>query len=119
MINIISPINSLGYGIAGLNITKHLTKTTDVSLWPIGNPECRNEEDIRILSNCIHNASKPVFDAPCVRIWHQNDMSMFVGNGERIGFPFFELNKFNDVEKHHLNSLDRLKLFSKISLSNT
>ena len=108
MINIISPINPLGYGVAGLNITKHLARMSDVSLWPIGNPEATGQDDIRILSDCINKAVTPDFEAPCLRIWHQNDMSMFVGRGEKVGFPFFELNEFNEVEKHHLNSLDRL-----------
>jgi glycosyltransferase involved in cell wall biosynthesis len=35
-------------------------------------------------------------------------MSQFVGRGKRIGFPIFELDTFNDIEKHHLSSLDHL-----------
>lgn len=107
-INIITPINSLGYGVAGLNIVKALSKKTNVSLWPIGNINVTTQEDADYLKPCIYNAIKPDFDAPCVRIWHQHDMSQFVGKGKRIGFPIFELDQFNDIEKHHLNSLDAI-----------
>jgi glycosyltransferase involved in cell wall biosynthesis len=108
MINIISPINQLGYGITGLNITKSLSSLTNVALWTIGQPEVTNNEDASIIKNCIRNNQFPKFDAPCIRIWHQHDMSQFVGKGLRIGFPIFELDKFNDIEKHHLGSLDKI-----------
>jgi hypothetical protein len=35
-------------------------------------------------------------------------MAQFVGRGTRIGFPIFELDTFNDLEKHQLNSLDKI-----------
>ena len=38
-INIIAPVNSLGYGVVGINVVKYLSKIAKVSLWPIGNPE--------------------------------------------------------------------------------
>lgn len=49
MINIIAPINQLGYGIASLNIVKALSKIEDVSLWPIGQPQVTNEEDAKVI----------------------------------------------------------------------
>lgn len=106
--NIISPINQLGYGIAGFNIAKHLASKTKTALWPIGNPELYTKEDFDTVKALMQNTLMPNFDNPCIRIWHQHDMSQFVGKGKRIGFPFFELNKFSNVEKHHLNSLDTL-----------
>lgn len=39
----------------------------------------------------LENAKMPDFQAPCLRIWHQFDMSHFTGSGEKIGFPIFEL----------------------------
>mgnify|MGYP003352327307 FL=1 len=106
--NIISPINQLGYGIAGLNIVKALSKITSVSLWPIGQPQVSNDEDGRIISKALQNAILFNVNSPCVRIWHQHDMSQFVGKSEHIGFPIFELDEFNAIEKHHLNSLDKI-----------
>lgn len=105
MINLISPINQLGYGIAGFNILKNLD---DVALWPIGQIQVYTEEDANIVRTALSKAIKPNFNAPCVRIWHQHDMAQFVGKGKRIGFPFFELNEFSDIEKHHLQSLDKI-----------
>jgi glycosyltransferase involved in cell wall biosynthesis len=106
--NIISPINQLGYGIAGFNISKSLSKQINVSLWPIGNPEIYTKEDFEIIQGLVYSSLMPNFNAPCIRIWHQHDMSQFVGRGKKIGFPFFELNKFSKIEQHHLNSLDTL-----------
>jgi glycosyltransferase involved in cell wall biosynthesis len=113
MINIVSPINQLGYGITGLNIVKSLSKITGISLWPIGQPQVTNQEDADIISSVIKNGQFTKFDAPCIKIWHQNDMTQFAGYGKRIGFPIFELDKFNDLEKHHLNSLDKVFVCSE------
>ena len=106
--NIISPINQLGYGITGLNIVKSLSKLTDVSLWCIGNPQVTNQNDADIISKCLQNAVFFDVNSPCLRIWHQHDMSQFVGKSKHIGFPIFELDEFNEREKHNLNSVDQL-----------
>ena len=111
--NLITPINQLGYGIAGLNILKSLSSLVRVSLFPIGSPQAASQEDALIIRNCLENAQMPDFKAPCIRIWHQHDMSQFVGSKSRIGFPFFELNKFSEIEKHHLNNLDKLFVTSQ------
>jgi len=110
MINLLSPINQLGYGIAGLNILSNLQ---DVALWPIGQMQVTTEEDANIVRKCLAKAQFFDPDASCLRIWHQHDMSQFVGRGKRIGFPFFELDAFSDIEKHHLNSLDKLFVSSQ------
>jgi glycosyltransferase involved in cell wall biosynthesis len=111
--NIISPINQLGYGVTGLNIVKELRKKRAVSLWPIGQPQVTNKQDSEIVQDSIRNAH--FFDStdPCIRIWHQHDMAQFVGNGTKIGFPIFELDTFSALEKHHLNSVDRLFVCSQ------
>jgi glycosyltransferase involved in cell wall biosynthesis len=108
MINLIGPINQLGYGIATLNILKELSKITSVSFWPISQPQVTNKEDLQTIQYCIQNAIMPDFNAPCIRIWHQHDMSQFVGRGIKIGMPIFELDEFNKTEKHHLSSLDKI-----------
>ncbi len=108
MINIISPINQLGYGIAGLNLVKSLAEKTEVSLFPIGQIEVKTQQDFDIIKRCVDKSTLPDFDSPCIRIWHQHDMSQFVGKGQHIAFPFFELNKFSSLEKHHLNSVDSI-----------
>lgn len=113
MLNVVSPINQLGYGITGLNLVKALSTKTQVSLWVIGNPEVTNQNDANIISSCISNRFFLDFNAPCIKIWHQNDMTQFAGKGPRIGFPIFELDTFNDLEKHHLSSLDKIFVCSE------
>lgn len=113
MINIISPINQLGYGITGLNLSKAIHKTSGVSLWPMGTPQVTNQIDADLIGHMCNNAHLPDFSAPCIRIWHQHDMSQFVGNGLKIGFPIFELDKFTDVEKHHLEHVDKIFVCSQ------
>ena len=112
-INYIAPINSLGYGVAGLNILKSLNKNNKVSYFPIGEPSLQNRQDYELVSETISNAKKPNFKAPCVRIWHQHDMSQFVGKGIHAGFPIFELDTFTEQEIHHLKSLDTILVCSQ------
>lgn len=107
-INIMTPINQLGYGVTGLNIVKQLSTKRKTSLWCIGQPQVTNQEDANIVSQCLQNANFLDFNAPCIKIWHQHDMAQFAGKGRRIGFPIFELDEFNKLEKHHLNSVDDL-----------
>jgi len=107
-INLITPINPLGYGVAGLNMVTALSKNNRVSLFPLGQVSIDPSVDQKILQDAYQNAGTFVYDAPCIKIWHQHDMAQFVGRGRRIGFPFFELNKFKEIEKHHLNSLDTI-----------
>ena len=109
MINIIAPINPLGYGVTGLNITKSLYKIDNsVGLNIIGDPFLTNQEDADIVRECNKNCMAPNWDFPCLRIWHQHNMSMFIGNGPKIGFPIFELEEFDDLEKYHLSHLDKI-----------
>jgi glycosyltransferase involved in cell wall biosynthesis len=107
-LNLIAPINSLGYGYTGLHVCDELIKKgVEVALFPIGNPQCHFRHQANI-EQALKNADKFDSEADCVRIWHQHDMSMFVGRGRHIGFPIFELNMFTDKEKHHLRSCDEL-----------
>ena len=108
MLNIISPINQLGYGVTGLNIVKALSKIEDVALWPISQPQVTNQNDANIISQAIKNSHHFEYDSSCIRIWHQHDMAQFVGRGKKIGFPIFELDHFSDVEKHNLSYLDKI-----------
>ena len=113
MINLMAPVNPLGYGVAGLNITKALADLCDVALFPIGDVEVTSQEDADAVKACLDNKSKFDAKAPCVRIWHQFSMAEQIGNGLRCGFPIFELDSFNETELHHLNSLDKIFVCSE------
>ena len=57
MINIIAPINQLGYGVAGLNIVKALSKISSVALWTIGQAQITTQEDANICKEAIEMSS--------------------------------------------------------------
>ena len=105
-----TPINPLGYGVAGLNIFKELIKNIDVTLFPIGPIEVDNQED----ANLVSQHMKPIFDhnAPCLKIWHEFSMAERIGSGPFFGFPFFEITKFNEPRINHLNACDKVVVAS-------
>tara|TARA_B100001121_G_scaffold307140_1_gene328013 strand:- start:179 stop:1228 length:1050 start_codon:yes stop_codon:yes gene_type:complete len=106
-INLQAPINQLGYGVAGINILKALqAEDVEVSFFPIGQPQVTNQADADAVRKGMKTAQTFEPYAPCVKIWHQNQMAERIGSGKFIGFPIFELDTFNDLEKHHLNSCD-------------
>jgi glycosyltransferase involved in cell wall biosynthesis len=113
-INLQAPINQLGYGVAGINILKALyAEGVEVSFFPIGQPQVTNEEDAHTVRRGMRLAQTFDPQAPCIKIWHQNQMAERIGSGKFIGFPIFELDTFSDLEKHHLNSCDELMVCSK------
>jgi glycosyltransferase involved in cell wall biosynthesis len=106
-INLQAPINQLGYGVAGINILKALqAQNVEVSFFPIGQPQVTNQADADAVRKGMETARTFDVQAPCVKIWHQNQMAERIGSGKFIGFPIFELDTFNDLENHHLNSCD-------------
>jgi glycosyltransferase involved in cell wall biosynthesis len=117
-LNLIAPINQLGYGVASLNILRALcNQGIEVSLFPIGGPQSihvTNIEDATLVRNCINSAEKSFSNkAPSIRIWHQNDLAQHVGRGPHVGFPIFELDTFTEQERHHLSSCDALFVCSE------
>ena len=113
MINLVAPINSLGYGVVGLNVLKSLSLKDKVALWPIGQISISSKDEEKVCVEAINNTAIYDKNAPCVRIWHQHDLAQFVGKGLHIGFPIFELNDFNKIEKHHLKNCDKLFVCSE------
>lgn len=115
MINLVAPMGQLGYGRVGLNVAVSLTRNYDVSLFPIGDVSAKElcEDDIALLKRAREKAQFFDQDAPCLRIWHPHDMSMFVGRGKKIGWPIFELDTFTELELHHLRTLDKVFVCSK------
>jgi len=108
-LNLIGPICSTGYGISVYNFALQLIAAgVDLSIFPIGHIENMpriNDLSPYIVKNSYKNINK---DAPCVKIWHQNDLYEFVGKNKHIGFPIFELDKFSLAEKHSLMNCDEL-----------
>lgn len=112
-INLQAPINQLGYGVAGLNILKALQDKAEVSFFPIGQPQVTNQGDATAVRKGMEVANTFDPNAPCIKIWHQNQMAERIGSGKFIGFPIFELDTFNSQEKHHLSSCEHLFVCSE------
>ena len=112
-INLMAPLNPLGYGVAGVNISKSLSQILDVTLFPIGPTELTSQEDASILGGLA--SKQQLFDgqAPCLKIWHEYDLAERIGNGPFFSFPFFEITKFCQVRINHLNSCDGIIASSK------
>lgn len=113
MINLIAPINTLGYGYAGLNFAKQLYKIDKrVTLYPIAN-KVEPVDETGIIAQCLNNAINHNPDYPCVKIWHQHDLMQRVGRGKYYGYPIFELNKFSSHERVSLHHCDEIIVCSK------
>ena len=112
-INLQAPINQLGYGVASLNILKALQDKAEVSLFPIGQPQVTNQADADAVTRGVETAKTFNPNAPCIKIWHQNQMAERIGSGKFIGFPIFELDTFSELEKHHLSCCHRLMVCSE------
>lgn len=103
-INLYAPINSTGYGIASINILKSLIEEGNkISYFPINNPSVNSQEEYDFIINILNHSFDFDPDAPCLKIWHQFDLSTRIGNGKYYAYPFFELDKLNDMEKKHLS----------------
>lgn len=113
-LNLMAPVNTLGYGVVGFNILKSLVEAgVKVAWWPIGGVEIEDQANGPLLQTCINNQQFFKNDAPSLRIFHQFSMAESIGNGRRIGWPIFELDTFNDMEKHHLMSLSQIVFCSQ------
>ena len=110
MINLQSPINNLGYGVAGYNILKELyDRDSSVALYPIGQPE----QDDDFIVKATNNITNLKLNRPHVKIWHQHDLFQRVGSGKHFGFPIFELTEFDRREKTSLKHCDEMMVCSK------
>lgn len=115
-VNLVAPINQLGYGVVGFNVMRSLINSGhQVSLFPIGGKASweNNKEAAELIQKAVNNSQFFDTSAPSIRIWHQHDMAMFPGGGKRIGWPIFELDTFSEKEQHHLGSVDSLVVCSE------
>jgi glycosyltransferase involved in cell wall biosynthesis len=117
MLNLSTPINSLGYGIVGYNLWKELTKLIDVTLWPIGGqatlPVMPTQPIIDNINKDIAKQDDYQSYASCLKIWHENQLHERIGRGPFIAFPFFEVNKFDSRRKTHLKATDNIVVASQ------
>lgn len=108
-INLHCPISTqTGYGVTSSHIFRGLLKNNyNIHLFPIGNVDVENEEQknqvVEILKDTPANWKK---DNPCLKIWHQFDLSHRIGSGKYGALIFFEVNKLKPQEINMINNLD-------------
>jgi hypothetical protein len=116
-LNLTCPINGLSYGVASLNILKELVNNYTVSLFGIGplSIDCSltPNEDGGIVNQCLINQRFYDREADSIRLYHQHDLAQHVGKGHHIGFPIFEVNKFEPHILNHLLNQDALFVTSE------
>lgn len=107
-LNVSAPVNSLGYGVVGLNLILGLERLGHaVALWPIGEIEAP-EEHHEVLRRTLDRRQTYDPRAPSLRLSQHVDLAQHVGKGLHCALPIFELDRFDPVERHHLFSQDRL-----------
>lgn len=108
-INLVAPINLSSYGYTSLMLLQELQRAGhDVNLSIISQMQVENQEQQQHVMRAVQQAQQFSYDAPCVRLWHQHDMTYFMGRGPHIGFPIFELRQLTEVELYNLDYCDRL-----------
>lgn len=107
-IHLQAPMGGTGYGHASLHMLKALAKNNNVCLSIIGNATPENREDAEVINNATLKQSSVAYDAPAVKIWHQFDLLNKPGRGKYFAYPFFEIDTFNELERHHLNFPDTI-----------
>jgi glycosyltransferase involved in cell wall biosynthesis len=113
-INILAPVNNLGYGVASINICNSLSKRgVSISLFPIGQPSFSSQQEADSITPLLHAQGSFDCTAPCLKIWHEHLMGERIGKGKFVGFPFFEVNKFDAPRKTHLSSCDEIIVASE------
>lgn len=104
-INLTAPINTLGFGICGLNLLLALERVRrEPALFPIGPIEAPTETH-EVIRRAIERARYFDPESTSLRLWHPFDLAQHVGS-PRTSMTFFELNRFKKVELHQLKSQD-------------
>tara|TARA_Y100000296_G_scaffold85209_1_gene120527 strand:+ start:506 stop:1582 length:1077 start_codon:yes stop_codon:yes gene_type:complete len=114
MINLISPINTLGYGIASYNILRQLVKRDEnVVLYTIGEPDFTDD----IIIGAMKNQQNPSRELPILKIWHQYDLhtlpDILQDVKPLVGFPIFELDAFAENEVESMEHCDKIFVCSQ------
>ena len=113
-LNLLTPLGQIGYGYPGRYILKELTMAgVRVALFPIGNVEFFSGDEQDPVRLGLANAGRYDPRAPSVRICIPQVQAEHVGRGKHAGFPFFELDRFDAYEVHHLSQLDVILVASR------
>lgn len=113
-LNLIAPVGKTGYGVVGFNVLQTLVDTEwDVALMGRGGEINRSPVDTQMIKFAMDNCQFFHYDAPCLNVWHQFDLGTKLGRGKYVAWPIFELDTFDERERHHLGYPDELVVCSK------
>lgn len=107
-VNITGSFNSTSYGGVLVNVCKALVECQhEVTYFPLHHMAIE-EQVVRNYEDLWRQVTSSTFDmtAPCLKIWHQNDLAMRVGKGLMAAFSFFELDRLKPIEIAHMASQD-------------
>lgn len=105
-INMEAPFNVTSYGYVSCFALQELMKLGhDVHITPISNVMAEQ----RFGPDIMGTIEKPFhYDAINLKIWHQHNLQKYIGRGPSVGFTIFELEQFNEQERHSLGFPDHL-----------
>jgi glycosyltransferase involved in cell wall biosynthesis len=110
-INYSAPINSLSYGLVGLNVFLQLRKAgIDIAWLPIGGVEAPPEHHPALME-----AINEDFDwsSPSLRLFHEFDLAQHIGNGRTYGWPIFEITNFTGQRLRHMKVQENIIVCSE------
>ena len=114
-INFMTPINSLGYGVTGINMLKaFIRQGIDTYLIPIGTPSPEYNDRLLVERNTL-GLGKSTFlkDTPILRNYHEFDINFPPSNGLKIVWPFFEVDALGNKATQLLRLCDAVACGSK------
>lgn len=113
-LNFYGPINNFGYGISSYNLWKNLRENISTTLFPINEVTIEKHWYQKGLVDDIKNQLDYDVSAPCLKVWHANDMIIKPYNKNLYaGYTFFEIDKITEQEKVGYNILDIIYVPSK------
>lgn len=108
-LNLHCPINTTSYGYVSSHFLKNIYGHYDLRHIPIS--ENQPDDDLKDYLSKPLNSGFLHKDATTLKIWHQHDLYTYTR--PNIGFPIFELDRFNDRERHSLSYPDFLFVCSE------
>jgi glycosyltransferase involved in cell wall biosynthesis len=106
-LNLLTSLDSTGYGHAGRSILEQLTNAgVCVALFPFDFSVHVSRDPKDPVRLGLAHAGRYDPAAPSVRICMARKLAEHVGRGTHAGFPFFELDRFDSDEIHHLSHQD-------------
>ena len=110
--SLIAPHSRTGYGVAGAHLLRALQQGgVPVTFFPIG-PIDRTITENPDIATAVQGQGTFRNDTPSVRLSQQFDLALHVGHGRHVAYTIFELDRFTNRERHHLQQQDAILVCS-------